>query len=107
QFTGYWKPDGEGMEVLTPAEWAAALDLLGGQREDAFVRTVRGLSERGDDVLALKLAQLGLARYPSSDALAALRRRELDNMRLRHQQLSPFKFIIYSEWAGAELSPVE
>src|SRR5215470_17947986 len=105
--TGYWKPDGEGMEVLAPAEWAAALDLLGGHREDAFVRSVRALAERGDDVLALKLAQVGLVRYPTSEALVALRRRALDSMRLRHQQLSPFKFIIYSEWAGAELSPVE
>jgi glyoxylase-like metal-dependent hydrolase (beta-lactamase superfamily II) len=107
QSTGYWKPDGEGMEVIAPAEWAAALDLLGGHREDAFVRSVRGLTERGDDVLALKLAQLGLVRYPGSEALAALRRRALDNLRARHQGLSPFKFIIYSEWAGAELSPVE
>ena len=107
QGTGYWKPDGEGMEVLGSAEWAAALDMLGGHREDAFVRSVRGLAERGDDVLALKLAQLGLVRYPGSEPLAALRRRALDSMRLRHQQLSPFKFIIYSEWAGAELSPVE
>jgi glyoxylase-like metal-dependent hydrolase (beta-lactamase superfamily II) len=107
QSTGYWKPDGEGMEVLAPGEWAAALDLLGGQREDAFVRAVRGLGERGDDVLALKVATLGLLRYPSSEALGTLRRRALDNLRLRHQQMSPFKFIIYSEWAGAELSPAE
>jgi len=107
QSTGYWKPDGEGMEVLEPGEWAAALDLLGGQREEAFVRAVRGLGERGDDVLALKLATLGLVRYPSSEALGALRRRALDNLRLRHQQMSPFKFIIYSEWAGAELPPAE
>ena len=107
QSTGYWKPDGEGMEVIAPGEWAAALDLLGGHREDAFVRSVRGLTERGDDVLALKLAQLGLVRYPGSEALAALRRRALDNLRARHQGLNPFKFIIYSEWAGAELSPVE
>ena len=107
QSTGYWTPDGEGMEVLAPAEWAAALDLLGGQREDAFVRTVSGLAEHGDDVLALKLVQAGLIRYPSSEALAALQRRVLDNLRARHQQMSPFKFIIYSEWAGAELSPVE
>src|SRR5215475_5098044 len=107
QSTGYWKPNGEGMEVLAPAEWAAALDLLGGHREDAFVRTVRGLAERGDDVMALKIADLGLVRYPSSNALTTLRRRALDTMRLRHQQTSPFKFIIYSEWAGAELAPVE
>jgi glyoxylase-like metal-dependent hydrolase (beta-lactamase superfamily II) len=107
QSTGYWKPDGEGMEVLAPGEWAAALDLLGGHREDAFIGSVRGLAERGDDVLALKIAQLGLVRYPGSEALATLRRRVLDNLRARHQQLNPFKFIIYSEWAGAELSPVE
>src|SRR5262249_32776535 len=107
QASGYWKPDGEGMEVLAPAEWAAALDLLGGHREDAFVRSVRDLAERGDDVLALKVAQLGLGRYPRSEALAASRRRALDNLRLRHQQMNPFKFIIYSEWAGAELSPVQ
>ena len=30
QRTGYWKPDGEGMEDIAPREWAAALDLLGG-----------------------------------------------------------------------------
>jgi len=107
QSTGYWKPDGEGMEVLARADWAAALDLLGGRREQSFVRSVRELGERGDDVLALKLAQLGLVRYPASEALASLRRRALDNLRLRNQQLSPFKFIIYSEWAGAELSPAE
>src|SRR5262249_27323314 len=107
QSTGYWKPDGEGMEVLAPAEWAAALDLLGGQREDAFVRTVRGLAERGDDVLALKIADLGLVRYPASEALTGLRRRALVNMSLRYQQTSPFKVIISSERAGAELSPVE
>ncbi|HKA58046.1 MAG TPA: hypothetical protein VKD28_05490 [Gemmatimonadales bacterium] len=68
---------------------------------------MRGMVARGDDVLALKLADLGLVRYPLSDALTTLRRRALDNMRLRHQQMNPFKFIIYSEWAGAELSPVE
>ena len=107
QSTGYWKSDGDGMEVLAPAEWAAALDLLGGHREDAFVRSARELAERGDDVLALKLAQIGLVRYPGSEALMALRRRALDNLRARYQGMSPFKFIIYSEWAGAELAPVE
>ena len=107
QSTGYWKPDGEGMEVLAPAEWAAALDLLGGHREAPFVRSVRTLLDRGDDALALRLAQLGLVRYPSSEGLAALRRRALDGLRARHQNLSPFKFIIYSEWAGVELPPLE
>jgi hypothetical protein len=107
QRTGYWKPDGEGMEVVAPTEWAAALNLLAGEREGAFERTVRTLVEQGDYVVALKLADLGRTSYPASDALAALRRQALDRLRARHQQLNPFKFIIYSEWVGATLTPIE
>ena len=45
--------------------------------------------------------------HPASPALAGLGRQALDGLRARHQQLNPFKFIIYSEWAGADLLPVE
>ena len=107
QRSGYWKPDGEGLEVLAPKEWAAALNLLAGARENAFVRSAQTLLGQGDHVLALRLADLGLVSYPGSEALAALRRQALDGLRARHQQLNPFKFIIYSEWAGAALVPVE
>jgi len=107
QSTGYWKFDGEGLEVLAPAEWAAALDLLGGGSADAFARSAQTLLERGDDALALKLTQLALLRHPADAELAQLRRRALDNLRARNQAMNPFKFIIYSEWAGAEVPPVE
>ena len=107
QRTGYWKPDGEGIEVLAPREWAGALELLAGGRESAFVDTARTLLGRGDHVLALRVADLGLINHRESSALADLRRRALDGLRARHQQLNPFKFIIYSEWAGADLRPVE
>jgi hypothetical protein len=43
----------------------------------------------------------------SSSTLADLRRRALDGLRARHQQMNPFTFIICSEWAGADLPPVE
>jgi glyoxylase-like metal-dependent hydrolase (beta-lactamase superfamily II) len=106
QRTGYWKSDGDGMEVLTPRQWAGALDLLAGHQEGAFVRSAQALLEQGDDVLALKLAELGLLSYPTSRALTDLRGRALDRLRVRHQGLNPFKFIVYSEWAQADLSPV-
>ncbi len=105
--TGYWKPDGEGMEVIAPKEWAAVLDMLVAGREESLASTARTLLDRGDDTLALKLADLGLVNHPADTALAAVRRRALDRLRARHQQLSPFKFIVYSEWAEAELAPVE
>jgi glyoxylase-like metal-dependent hydrolase (beta-lactamase superfamily II) len=107
QRTGYWKADGEGMEVLAPKEWAAAVNLLAGGRESAFVRSAQTLLGQGDHALALKLAELGLVSYPESAALTALRRQALDGLRAQHQQLNPFKFIIYSEWAAMDLAPVE
>jgi glyoxylase-like metal-dependent hydrolase (beta-lactamase superfamily II) len=105
--TGYWKPDGEGLEVIPPKAWAGALRLLAGGREDAFATSARALLAQGDHVLALKLVDLGLVNYPASPTLSDLRRRALDGLRARHQQLNPFKFIIYSEWAGADLRPPE
>ena len=107
QRTGYWQPDGENLEVLAPREWAAALDVLAGGRESAFVRSAETLLARGDALLALKLSEHGLLTHPESDALLTLRRRALDALRARHQALDPFKFIIYSEQAGAALPPAE
>ena len=106
QRTGYWKPDGEGVEVFAHEEWASALDLLGGGKERSFARAAERLAKRGDLALAFRLVELGLRRYPHSSDLATLRRRTLDGLRERNQQLNPFKFIVYSEWAGAELRPV-
>jgi alkyl sulfatase BDS1-like metallo-beta-lactamase superfamily hydrolase len=107
QRTGYWKPDGEGLEYFTPKEWAAALNLLGGEQEEAFVQSAKALLDRGDYALALKLADFGLLSHPTSRTLMELRRQALDRLREKYQPINPFKFIIYSEWAGAELPPVE
>lgn len=52
----------------------------------------------------MRLADLALARHPSDANLAAARRRALTALRLKNQ-FSPFKFIVYSELAGAELLP--
>jgi len=53
------------------------------------------------------LTDAGLVSYPKSEALASLRRQALEELRAKNQQLNPFKFIIYSEWAGASLEPVD
>ena len=36
QRTGYWQPDGQGLDPRSPEETAAALDLLAGEKADAF-----------------------------------------------------------------------
>jgi glyoxylase-like metal-dependent hydrolase (beta-lactamase superfamily II) len=107
QRTGYWQPGGEGLQPFAPDAWAAALDLLGGAKERAFVQATTGLLGQGDYALALEISKLGLLRYPASHHLSELHRQALDRLRELHQQLDPFKFIIYSELAAAELQPVE
>ena len=105
QRTGYWKSDGEGMEVFTRAEWGRAVDLLAGGREAAFADAAATLNERGDFGMALKIVELGLAAHPRSAALSAQRRHALDGLRATYQ-FNPFKFLIYSEMAGTELVPL-
>ena len=106
QRSGYWKPDGEGMEVLAPKEWRPRWNFLAGERESAFVRSARTLLGQGDQVLALKLADLGLLSHPRSEALATCAGRRSTGSGAP-PGTQPFKFIIYSEWAGAGLVPIE
>ena len=106
EHAGYWQSNGEGMDPFSRVEWAAALDLLGGAREDAFVRAVSELEARGDAPMALHMAEFGLVRYPSSSALQQSRNKALTALRDIYSQTNPFRFIIYSEWAGGDMDPV-
>jgi glyoxylase-like metal-dependent hydrolase (beta-lactamase superfamily II) len=105
QRTGYWQPDGEGVDVIGQEAWAVALDLVGGGKQRSFVRAASVLMRQGDLPVALKVIELGLRRYPNDRQLRQQRSQTLNGLRERSQQLSPFKFIIYSRWAGADLRP--
>jgi glyoxylase-like metal-dependent hydrolase (beta-lactamase superfamily II) len=107
QRTGYWKPDGEGIETFSAAERAAAMDVLAGGREDAFVTAAATLVGQGDHALALEIIRPGLLRHPSSAPLAELRRTALRRMLAEHQISDPFKFLIYAELTGTEIGPVQ
>jgi glyoxylase-like metal-dependent hydrolase (beta-lactamase superfamily II) len=106
QQAGYWQGNGEGIDQFTRGEWAAALDLLGGATDASFVRVVDELNARGDSPLALRMADIGLVRYPASAPLGAARERSLTLLRERYSQMNPFRFIVYSEMAGRRLAPV-
>ena len=104
QLTGYWKPDREGMEVFSAKDQAAVLDLVAEGDPARLARAGASLNERGDFAAALRIAELGLRAHPSTASLVAVRTRALEGLRAKYQ-LSPFKFIVYSEAAGAELAP--
>jgi glyoxylase-like metal-dependent hydrolase (beta-lactamase superfamily II) len=107
QRTGYWQPDGRGLEPATAAGHAAALDLLAGGRDEQFAAAAATLIGQGDHALALQIIQPGLLRHPASATLAGLRRTALHRLMEQYQQLDPFKFLIYAELAGAEIGPVQ
>jgi hypothetical protein len=68
---------------------------------------VDDLARRGDALLALRIADIALVAYPQSPVLAASRARVLHDLRERYAQMNPFRFILYSEWSGRGLSPVQ
>lgn len=103
---GYWQGNGDGIDLPTRAEWAGALDLMGGGGADAFVRTALDLEARGDAALALRIAEAGLLRHPGTAALVAARARALATLQGLTSQTNPFRFIVYAEWAGRSLAPV-
>jgi hypothetical protein len=105
QRTGYWQPDGDGIEDVPPAEWALALDRLAGGDAERHEATIRDLLARDQLPLALRLADLALGRHPDEPALTGLRRAAQVRLMERHQALNPFKFIVYSGLSGAEVPP--
>jgi hypothetical protein len=104
QLTGYWKADRDGMEVFSAKDQAAALDLVAEGDPQRLARAGSSLNARGDFAMALRVADLGLAAHPSSSSLVAVKTRALEGLRAKYQ-LNPFKFIVYSEAAGADLTP--
>jgi glyoxylase-like metal-dependent hydrolase (beta-lactamase superfamily II) len=103
---GYWRSNGDGIELFTRGEWAASLDALGGGGDGPFARAADSLVGRGDAAMALQIAELGLARYPDSQSLQHSRERALTMLREIYAQTNPFRFIVYSELAARGLDPV-
>ena len=106
QRTGYWQPDGHGLDPRSQEEKAEALDLLAGKRAEAFVIAAATLAGQGDLELALEILTPGLLRHPDSGELADLRQAVLVRLMEQRQLLDPFGFIVYAQLTGAELPPV-
>jgi len=106
QHSGYWQPDGQGLEPIRPADRAAALDLLAGGMPEQFAATAETLLAQRDAALALEIVSAGLVRHPDHADLARIRKQALYRLMERHQLQDPFRFLIYAELAGVELEPV-
>ena len=106
QRTGYWQPDGHGLDPRSQQEKAEVLDLLAAGKAEAFVTAAVTLAGQGDLALALEILDPGLLRHPDSSELADLRQAVLVRLMEQRELLDPFGFAVYAQQAGAELSPV-
>jgi len=105
QHSGYWQPDGQGLEPIDAAGRAVALDLLADGKPEQFASAAHALLAQGDPALALEITSAGLARHPDAPELAHLRQQALYRLMERHQLQDPFRFLIYAEMASAEIGP--
>lgn len=103
QHTGYWQPDGEGVEDIFPDEWALALDLLAAGDPGRHADVVRDLLDRDYVPIALRLVDHALLRHADHPALAALRQEALERLVERNLNTGPFRFVLYSGLSGIEL----
>jgi hypothetical protein len=103
QRTGYWQPDGQGLDPRSAEETAAALDLLAGEKADAFVTAAATLAGQGDLALALEILTPGLLRHPDSSELAELRQAVL--VRLMEQPPPVVRFRSASWFTPNWLAP--
>lgn len=103
QYTGYWQPDGEGVEHIFPDEWALALDLLATGDPDRHAAVVRDLLDRDYLPVALRLVDHALLRHADHPALALLRQEGLERLVEHNLNTGPFPFILYSRLSGIEL----
>ena len=85
---------------------SSLLDQFGDGTDASFIRVAENLIARGDGALALSVTDMGLLRYPSSERLRKDRKQALSMLIDRYNPVNPFRFIIYSQWAGAPLPPV-
>lgn len=103
QYTGYWQPDGEGVEHIHPDEWALALDLLAVGDPGRHAEVVRDLLDRDYLPVALRLIDHALQRHADHPALSALRQEAVERLLERNLNTGPFRFIVYSGLSGTEL----
>jgi glyoxylase-like metal-dependent hydrolase (beta-lactamase superfamily II) len=97
QHAGYWQLDLYGMDHLSQAELGSLLTHYLGLSDTQLARAIEKMLNSGDHELALRTAIWALAQNPSSEALKMVHRRAGLKLKEKHQELSPFKFVVYSD----------
>lgn len=105
QQTGYWRTNPEGMDYLSNAELREVLTRYMKVSDKELAAAIERMLEAGDRDLAARAVLLAGPSNPSSE-LGAARRHVFLKLKERYQEMSPFKFIIYSGLIDHETAQV-
>ncbi len=100
QNVGYWQPDLQGLDHLGRADRAELLVDYLGVSEKQLVSTVERLAADGKYELAANLLESCGNRFAGSSSVANVKRLVYLKLMEEHQNMDPFKFIIYSGMIG-------
>jgi glyoxylase-like metal-dependent hydrolase (beta-lactamase superfamily II) len=106
QNIGYWQPDLEGLDHLTRADRVELLVDYLGLSEKQLVKTVERLAADGKYELAASLLESSGNRFEGSASVDSARRLIYLKLMEKHQNMDPFKFIIYSGKIGEQTPPM-
>src|SRR5499427_6145622 len=99
---GYWQPDSQGIEHLTRADQAELLVDYLGVSESQLVKAVERLTADGKYELAASLLESSGDRFARSASVTNAKRLVYLKLMEKHQNMDPFKFIIYSAKIGEQ-----
>jgi hypothetical protein len=106
QHAGYWHSDLEGLDYISQADQGRLLgDYLGVSASELDSALERLISDGKYELAARALAWTD-TQFPASPARKQLERRVYLKLMEKHQNLNPFKFIIYAGKIGVEVPPM-
>jgi glyoxylase-like metal-dependent hydrolase (beta-lactamase superfamily II) len=102
QNIGYWQPDLQGLDHLSRGDHAELLVDYLGVSEPQLLKAVEHLNADGKYELAAWLIESSRSRFEHSAPVAKARRLIYLKLIEKHQNLDPFKYIIYSGQIGEQ-----
>lgn len=100
QRVGYWGPELQNVDYLTREELGAGLAHHLKLSEQDLADGITRMMRSGDLELAGQMVNWAVTQYPESETLKEARRQAFLLLKQKWQQLSVFKFVMYSEEIG-------
>jgi glyoxylase-like metal-dependent hydrolase (beta-lactamase superfamily II) len=107
QNVGYWQPDLQGVDYLSPADRGSILIDYFGISERQLVKAIERMIADGSFELAATTLEWTKGRFAGSKSLDEVRRLTYLKLMEKYQEFNPFKFIIYSGQIGAQVKQME